>query len=100
MRQVQHLYQAEARLREQKAGPRLRAAVRAHQSQPIVRRIERTMVELKQSGRHLPESLLGLALAYALGQWPATNDAAMFESSNKPCCKRIQRIFATNVWRF
>jgi transposase len=69
MRQIQHLYRVEARLREQRAGPRLREAVRAHQSRPIVERIERALVRLKSSGRHLPQSLLGIAIDYALGQW-------------------------------
>jgi hypothetical protein len=69
LRQIQHLYRIEARLREQRAGPRLRAAVRAHQSQPIIQRIGKALVRLKASHRHLPQSLLGQALDYALGQW-------------------------------
>jgi transposase len=69
MRQIQHLYRVEARLREQRAGPRLREAVRAHQSKPVVERIKRALVRLKSSGRHLPQSLLGGAIDYALGQW-------------------------------
>jgi hypothetical protein len=69
MRQIQHLYRVEARLREHQAGPELRAAVRAWQSQPIVQRIERALIRLKRSGRHLPQSLLGTAMDYALGQW-------------------------------
>jgi hypothetical protein len=70
LRQIQHLYRVEARLREQKAGPQLRAAVRAHESQPIVERLERALIRLKSQGRHLPQSLLGMAMDYALGQWP------------------------------
>jgi transposase len=70
LRQIQHLYRVEARLREQKAGPQLRAAVRAHESQPIVQRLERALIRLKSKGRHLPQSLLGIAMDYALGQWP------------------------------
>ncbi len=69
VRQIQHLYRIEAGLREQRAGPRLRAAVRAHQSRPLVARLERALLRLKASGRHLPQSLLGGALDYALGQW-------------------------------
>jgi transposase len=69
MRQIQHLYRVEARLREQKAGPNLREAVRAHESQPIVERLERALVRLKSSEKHLPQSLLGIAIDYALGQW-------------------------------
>jgi transposase len=70
MRQIQNLYQVEARLREQRAGPRLGQAARAHHSKPIVERIQRALVRLKTSGRNLPQSLLGIAIDYALGQWP------------------------------
>ena len=69
MRQIQHLYRVEAGLREKKAGPGLRQAVRAHQSRPIYQRLERAFLRLKSSGRHLPQSLMGIALDYALGQW-------------------------------
>jgi transposase len=69
MRQIQHLYQVEARLREQRVGPRLREAVRAHESRPIVQRLQRALIALKSGRRHLPQSLLGIALDYALGQW-------------------------------
>jgi transposase len=69
MRQIQHLYRVEAGLREHKAGPKLREAVRAHESKPIVERLERAMIRLKRSGRHLPQSLLGIAIDYTMGQW-------------------------------
>src|SRR5271170_3442511 len=48
MRQIQHLYRVESRLRQPRAGPGLRAAVRAHQSRPIVQRLERALVRLKR----------------------------------------------------
>jgi hypothetical protein len=69
LKQIQLLYRVEARLREQGAGPNLRAAARAHESRPVVERLRRALVRLKGSGRHLPQSLLGIALDYALGQW-------------------------------
>jgi transposase len=69
MRQIQHLYRVEARMREHRAGPKLREAVRARESKPIVERLERALIRLKSSGRHLPQSLLGSAIDYALGQW-------------------------------
>ena len=69
LRQIQHLYRVEARLREQRAGPRLRAAVRAHESRPLIKRLERVCLHLKRHGRFLPQSLLGIAMDYALGQW-------------------------------
>jgi len=70
MRQIQNLYRIEASLRDQHAGPKLRAAVRAHQSLAIIQRIERALIRLKSSRRYLPQSLLGQAIDYTLGQWP------------------------------
>jgi transposase len=70
LRQIQNLYRVEADLREQRAGPKLRQAMRASQSRPIVERIKRVLVRLKSSRQHLPQSLLGRAMDYALGQWP------------------------------
>jgi transposase len=67
--QIQQLYAVEAALRQQRAGPRLRAAQRAWQSQPVIRRLERALLALKASHRYLPQSLLGQAIDYALGQW-------------------------------
>jgi len=69
LRQIQHLYRVEAQLREYRAGPRLREARRAHQSRPLVERFQKALVRLKASGRHLPQSLLGQAIDYTLGQW-------------------------------
>jgi transposase len=70
LRQIQNLYRIEAQLRERHAGPRLRQAVRAWQSRPIVERLQRALVRLKSTGRYLPQSLLGQAIDYTLGQWP------------------------------
>lgn len=70
LRQIAHLYRIEKQLREQRAGPRLRGAVRAHESRPIHARIHRALVRLKLSKRHLPQSSMGQAIDYALGQWP------------------------------
>jgi hypothetical protein len=47
----------------------LRAAIRSSHSRPVVQRIQRALVRLKASHRHLPQSLLGQAIDYALGQW-------------------------------
>ncbi len=69
VRQIQHLYQVEARLREHRAGPRLRSSVRAHQSRPVVERLQRALTKLKTSGRHLPQSPLAGAVEYSLGLW-------------------------------
>ena len=70
LRQMGHLYRIEKELRQSRAGPRLRAAVRAHQSRPIQERIRRALVRLKTVRRPLPQSLFGRAIEYALGQWP------------------------------
>lgn len=70
LRQIQNLYRIEADLREQRAGPQLRQAVRASQSRPIVERLHRALARLKSSGRYLPQSLLAQAREYAWGQWP------------------------------
>ncbi len=70
VRQIQHLYQIEARLREHRAGSALRLAIRSHQSQPIVERIHRALTRLKLKNRFLPQSTMGRAIDYALSQWP------------------------------
>lgn len=69
LRQLQHLYRVEAGLRERRASPKLREAMRAWQSRPIIQRLERVLLHLKSGGRHLPQSPLGNALDYTLGQW-------------------------------
>ena len=69
LRQIGHLYDIERELRESRAGPRLREAVRHSRSRPILERLHRTFVRLQHRRHHLPKSLLGKALTYALGQW-------------------------------
>ncbi len=69
--QIRNLYMVEKRLRKKKAGPRLRQAVRAHQSQPILHRIHKAIISWKLGRRFLPSSLAGKAIDYALGQWAA-----------------------------
>jgi len=69
LRQIQHLYRIEKQLREERAGPRLREAVRASRSRPIHARLHRVLVKLKLSKRHLPQSSMGQAIDYALAQW-------------------------------
>lgn len=69
LRQIQHLYRLEASLREHRVGPRLRAALRASHSRPIIARLEIVLLRLKARGRYLPQSRLGQAIDYALGQW-------------------------------
>lgn len=59
----------ERQLRENRAGPRLREAKRASQSRPIHQRLHQALVRLKIKKRYLPQSSLGKAISYALGQW-------------------------------
>jgi len=69
LRQIGLLYAVEKKLRQQKAGPRLRAAVRAWQSRPVLERLRRAM-ELVRA-RTLPQGLLGQAIDYTLARWTA-----------------------------
>jgi len=67
--QIGQLYGVEKRLREKKAGPQLRAAVRAWQSRPILTRLRRALEVVRR--RVLPKSLLGQAIDYTLARWEA-----------------------------
>lgn len=66
--QIKNLYAIERRLRQRRAGPALRQAVRESESRPIYRRIQDALLAIK--ARYLPKSALGKAMAYALAQWP------------------------------
>jgi transposase len=63
------LYLIEPELREHRACPRLRAVVRAHQSQPIIERLHRVLRHWKLTRRFLPRSGIGQAVDYTLGNW-------------------------------
>ena len=65
--QIAQLYLIERRLRTAGASAKLRAVVRAVESAPIVRRIGKALMLLKP--RYLPQSNLGKAINYAMGQW-------------------------------
>ena len=65
--QLRHLYEIERRLRQQKAGPRLRAAVRASEARPIWDRLRRVVA--LWAPRMLPQSRMGKALNYASNLW-------------------------------
>jgi len=69
LRLISHLYDIERELREHRAGPKLRVAVRAHRSRPLVKRFHRALTRWKLTRRFLPRSGLGLALDYALSNW-------------------------------
>jgi transposase len=71
LRHFQNLYELEERLRQARAGPRRRQAERASLSRPVLARLHRALVRLKTARRYLPQSLMGKAIDYALGQWPS-----------------------------
>lgn len=68
LRQIGHLYRIEKELREAKAGPALREAVRASQSSMIHRRLKKLFDRLALR-TILPKSSLGKAVGYALKEW-------------------------------
>jgi len=70
IKQIQLLYRIESRLREQKAGPALRQAVRASQSKPVVERIKKACTLLVRNKRFLPQDAISRAMAYAIAQMP------------------------------
>ena len=70
LRQLAHLYHIETRLRETKAGPALREAVRAAESRMIHRRLKKAIDKLALRRSILPKSKLGKAISYAIKQWP------------------------------
>ena len=65
--QIGHLYEIERRLRISGASAKLRLVTRAAESAPILRRIGKALILLKP--RYLPQSNLGKAISYAMGQW-------------------------------
>lgn len=71
LRQIGQLYRTEEKLRRLRAGPRLRQAIRAAESQPVHRRLKKLFDRLALRRGILPKSDLGAALTYARGQWPA-----------------------------
>jgi transposase len=66
---IGNLYVLESELRKARAGPALRQAERASQSRPVLTRLHHALVRLKSRHRFLPQSAMGKAIDYALGQW-------------------------------
>ena len=69
VRQIGLMYLVEKALRQKRAGPKLRQAVRAWQTKPILERLQNAMKLVRQ--RVLPEGALGQAIKYALDRWEA-----------------------------
>ena len=89
--QIGQLYAVEKTLRAQKAGPQLRAAVRAWQSRPILERLRRALEIVRR--RVLPKSLLGQAIDYTLARWAALIryvDDGRLEIDNNLCENSIR----------
>ena len=68
IRQIANLYNIEQALRDQRAGPALREAVRAAQSRPIFERLYKAIDIMRP--KHLPQSAFGKAMTYAINQRP------------------------------
>lgn len=66
LHQIGLLYAIESRLRESRAGPHLRAAVRCSESRPILNRLKKYLMRMADLP---PKSLTGEAVNYALSQW-------------------------------
>jgi hypothetical protein len=69
VRQIGLLYAVEKELREERAGPAKRQAMRVWQSQPVLARLHRAMELIRR--KTLPQGLLGQAIDYALKRWEA-----------------------------
>lgn len=68
---IAELYRIETQLRETRAGPDERRRTRWRRSRPIAQDIYRTLDTYSASRAHLPQSPMGKAVSYALGQWAA-----------------------------
>jgi transposase len=66
---MQNLYRTEARLRQCRAGPKLRSIARNIEARPVIARLRCLLLGWKNKKRFLPQSLMGKAIEYALGQW-------------------------------
>jgi len=69
LNQIGFLYRWEEQLRQSRAGPGAREALRASHHRMVVERLHRALTTLQP--RYLPQSPLGQAIGYALNQWPS-----------------------------
>ena len=67
--QIQNLYRIESRLRDCRAGPGIIRRERQTHSLPVLQQIKTRLDDLSARRNHLPQSLTGLAITYALGPW-------------------------------
>lgn len=71
LNQIGHLYRIEKRLRNQKAGPKLREAIRQSESQMILNRIHKGLKIYLQKIKS--KEGLGKAVLYSLNHWDSLN---------------------------
>jgi transposase len=69
LRLMQNLYCTEERLRQSRAGPKLRVITRQHESWPVISRLHHLLLCWKKKQSYLPQSSMGKAIDYALRQW-------------------------------
>ena len=103
LHQIGHLYRLERKLRDNRSGPQLRAAVRAHQARPVYQRLHRVLSRLKIKRRYLPRSRMGLAIEYALNLWSLLGvylndgrleiDQNLVENAIRPFATRVNGAF-------
>ena len=67
LQQMGLLFAWEAQLREERAGPARREAIRSSHHRMVVERLHRALVRLQP--RYLPKSPMGEAIRYLLNQW-------------------------------
>ena len=67
--QIQKLYRIEEGLRETRASPEERQRARHTQSRPLIEALQQRLLQLERQHTHRPQSLMGQAIRYALGQW-------------------------------
>ena len=70
LKAIGELYAVEKELRDTRAGPVERVAVRQHASAPILEALRHDLLRLRSHGSVLPKSPLGRAIDYTLGLWP------------------------------
>ena len=68
LKQIGRLYRWEEQLRQSRAGPGAREALRASHHRMVVARLHRALNRLQS--RYLPQSPMGQAISYTLNQWP------------------------------
>jgi transposase len=66
---IASLYRCEEKLRNRRASPKLRALARTLECAPLLKRLHSLLLLWKRKHTFLPQSLMGKAIEYALGEW-------------------------------